>query len=245
MIDLHCHVIPGVDDGAEDLSESVAMCRLAARDGCTALFATPHQRHPSWWNGDRPELERRLTTLRERVGSLLEIHAGGEIRVDSDLLAEIERIPGGQLFPLGRSRYLLIELDRSGLGPDPVPLVHELVVAGWRPILAHPEHFPWLMTEPELLDRLAEAGALFQFTAMSLLGRFGQRPERWSRQLIDSGLAHFVASDAHDRIRRPPGLSEACATIRAGWGDQVARALTVDNPSAVVENRPLPTLVST
>ena len=242
MIDLHCHVIPGVDDGARDLGEAVAMCRMAIADGCTTVFATPHLRHPSWWNGDRGDLERRLAALRMRVGSSLELHAGGEIRADADLLGEVDRLPAGSLLPLGGSRYLLLELDRTGLGPDPAPVIHELCVSGWRPILAHPEHFPWLMQDASLLAQLADAGALFQITAMSLLGGFGARPERWCRALIDEGLAHFVASDAHDTLRRPPGLAAARAHIASHWGEEAARQLTVDNPRAVVENRPLPSL---
>jgi protein-tyrosine phosphatase len=218
------------------------MCRMAAEDGCTGIFATPHLRHPSWWNGDRDDLKRRLATVRSRSGPTLEIHAGGEIRVDSDLLEEVDRLPAGSLIPLGGSSYLLLELDRGGLGPDPVELVHELRVIGWRPILAHPEHFPWLMNDAGLLDRLIDAGALLQVTAMSLLGGFGPRPERWSRRLIDDGLAHFIASDAHDTVRRPPGLRAAREKIRTEWGDELARQLTVDNPLAVVENRPLSAL---
>jgi protein-tyrosine phosphatase len=243
MIDLHCHVLPGVDDGAGDLSEAIAMCRMAAADGCTTLFATPHQRHPAWWNGDRSLLQGRLDALRRQLGSTLELRSGGEIRVDSELLHELDRFPESGLQPLGSSRYLLLELDRTGLGPDPVPLVHELTVAGWRPILAHPEHYPWLMTDRGLLELLVERGTLLQITAMSLLGRFGPRPEQWSRDLLDRGLVHFVASDAHDTVRRPPGLSEAAAAIRREWGDEVARAVTHDNPRAVLENRPLPALV--
>ncbi|HVS62093.1 MAG TPA: CpsB/CapC family capsule biosynthesis tyrosine phosphatase [Thermoanaerobaculia bacterium] len=244
MIDLHSHVIPGVDDGARDLGEAVAMCRMAIADGCTSAFATPHLRHPSWWNGDRSELERRLASVRAHVGPSLELHPGGEIRADANLLDEVDRLPSGSLLSLGGSRYLLIELDRSGMGPDPLPLVHELVLDRWRPILAHPEHFPWLMTDPSLLTQLADAGALFQITAMSLLGGFGPRPERWCRKLIGDGLAHFVASDAHDTVRRPPGLSAARERISSLWGRELARHLTVENPRAVVENRPLPTLTS-
>ncbi|HVS13043.1 MAG TPA: CpsB/CapC family capsule biosynthesis tyrosine phosphatase [Thermoanaerobaculia bacterium] len=243
MIDLHCHVLPGVDDGAGDLSEALAMCRMAAADGCTTVFATPHQRHPAWWNGDRSALQRHLDTLRRQLGSTLDLRSGGEIRVDSELLHDLDRFPDGGLLPLGSSRYLLLELDRTGLGPDPLPLVHELAVAGWRPILAHPEHYPWLMVDRRLLAELVERGALLQITAMSLLGHFGTRPEQWSRELLDRGLVHFVASDAHDTVRRPPGLSAAAAAIRRSWGEEVARALTQDNPRAVLENRPLPALV--
>jgi protein-tyrosine phosphatase len=136
------------------------------------------------------------------------------------------------------SGYLLLELDRWG-GPDEaVHLVHEVTVAGWRPILAHPEMIPWL--DLDLLAHLVALGATSQVTAMSVTGDFCRRPMQDSLRMIEAGLVHFVASDAHDTRRRPPGLRRACLMIAGRWGDDLARRLAVDNPRAVIEDRPLP-----
>ncbi len=241
MIDLHCHILPGVDDGAQSLDEAVAMCRLAARDGCTGMVATPHQRRGEWWNADRAALAALADELQSAVGASFHVYLGGEVHVDSSLLAEVEKLPAdGGILPLAGSRYLLIELDAMGTPKEAIHLVHELVVAGWRPIIAHPEFIPWLAPDPELVARLIALGATAQVTAMSATGDFGRRPQSDVFTLLDAGLVHFVASDSHGVRRRPPGLGRAHRLVAGRWGDETARRLFVDNPRAVVEDRPLP-----
>jgi protein-tyrosine phosphatase len=240
MIDLHCHILPGVDDGAGSLEEATAMCRLAARDGCEAMVATPHQRRGEWWNADRESLAALADELQDAVGPGFRVYLGGEVHVDSELLAEVEKLPAGGVLPLAGSRYLLIELDSLGTARDAIHLVHELSVAGWRPILAHPELIPWLAPDPGLVARLVSLGAATQVTAMSVTGDFGRRPQNDVFSLLDAGLVHFVASDAHGIRHRPPGLGRAHDLIAGRWGEDVARRLVVENPRAVVTDRPLP-----
>jgi len=240
MIDLHCHCLPGIDDGAEDLSESLEMCRMAVADGCEVLLATPHQRHPLWENDHREMLRRLTGEIDRHLAGAPRLLPGAEIRVDSETLAEIDRLPDGELQPLADSRYLLLEFARDGHGPDPVGVIHEVRIAGWRTIIAHPELYPWLWDRPEVINQLLAAGALLQVTAMSVTGEFGRRPQAFCDRLIGDGLAHFVASDAHDVSRRPPGLTRAWRHISERWGEPVARALMCDNPQAVIENRELP-----
>jgi protein-tyrosine phosphatase len=242
MIDIHCHILPGVDDGARDLREAAAMCRMAAADGCEAMVATPHQRRGEWWNDDRERLAALARDLQEVIGPGFKVFLGGEVHVDAHLLAEVERLPdGGGILSLAGSRWLLLEFGSSGTGAEASHLVHELVVAGWRPILAHPEFIPWL--EPDLVARLVSLGAATQVTAMSVTGDFGRRPQQDSLALIQAGLAHFVASDSHGTARRPPGLARAYRTLAGRWGEDLARRLAVDNPRAVIEDRPLPDVV--
>jgi len=244
MIDLHCHILPGVDDGARSFAEAVAMCRLAADDGCEAMVATPHQRRGEWWNADRGQLAALADQLQTQVGPGFRVHLGGEIHVDSEVLDEIEKLPaGGGVLPLAGSRYLLIEFAVAGTETEAVDLIHELAVAGWRPIVAHPEFIPWLAPDRELVARLVALGALTQVTAMSVTGDFGRRPQSDTWALLDAGLVHFLASDSHDTRRRPPGLRRAYDLIAGRWGEQTARRLAADNPRAVVENRPLPEAV--
>lgn len=241
MIDLHCHILPGVDDGAQSLAEAVEMCRLAAADGCEAMVATPHQRRGEWWNSDRGRLAVLAADLQEAVGPGFRVLLGGEIHVDSELLAEVEKLPdGGGILPLAGSHYLLIEFGSAGTPAESLHLIHELVVAGWRPVIAHPELIPWLAPDLELMALLVSRGALTQVTAMSLTGEFGRRPQNDAVALLEAGLVHFVASDSHGVHRRPPGLRRAYRTIAGRWGEEAARRLTHDNPRAVIEDRPLP-----
>ena len=251
MIDLHCHILPGIDDGARTLEEAVEMCRAAAADGCTAMVATPHQRRGSWWNGDRA----RLAELRSAVAAALaqeapelrfEVLAGAEVHVDGQLLAEAEALAafftpdaGEGIVPLAGSRYLLLEFGGGEPPEAAADLVHELVVAGWRPILAHPEHIPWMAGDLAAVERLVALGALCQVTAMSVTGEFGRRAQTDTLRLLDAGLAHFVASDSHGVKRRPPGLSRARRAIAARWGEELAARLCEENPRSVVEDRPL------
>lgn len=238
MIDTHCHLLPGVDDGPPDLDAAVAICRRAAEDGCTAMVATPHLRHELWWNGDRRALETRWRRLREAVGGAPEIHLGGEIAVNSQSVEEMIR--GSEtLLTLAGSRYLLLELDWRGVGPDPEELIHELAVAGRFPVIAHPERIPWLVGDPPLVLRLLELGATLQVTARALSGEMGRAAQAASRALMDAGLVQFIASDAHDLRTRPPGLRATYELVVATWGEPVARRLFEDNPRAVLEDRPL------
>lgn len=247
MIDLHCHVLPGIDDGADDLATAMAMCRMAAADGCTGMVLTPHQRTELWENTDRPHLD----ALRQRVATELtdtaftntlgdfQLYPGGEIRIDAELLGELDRHPATGLMPLADSRYLLLEFDRWATPPDPVELTHELNVTGWVPIYAHPEFIPFLAGDLDLMAHLVDLGALFQLTAGSLTGDYGGDTRDHTHRMMDAGLIQFVASDAHGTQHRPPGLSRARNLLAERWGESTARALTEDHPRAVVEDRPL------
>ncbi len=239
MIDVHLHVLPGIDDGAADFEEAAEMCRVALADGCETLILTPHQRHELWENRDRRALESLCDRLQEKVGESPTLHLGAEIRVDSGLLADLESGPDSGPVALAGSRYLLLELDRQGFGPNPPSLTHELILAGWRPIFAHPEFVPPFAEDPNLVLRLAAMGAYFQITAMSLTGGFGRRARSVCERLLDLECVHFVASDAHGLDRRRPGLGGAYREIERRWGRRKAWELTTANPAAILADRPL------
>lgn len=239
MIDLHLHVLPGIDDGAASYREAQEMCRLAAADGVEVLVATPHQRTPLWDNRDPQALAALRERLQEEVGERPQLLAGAEIRVDSELLDELAGIPENGVLPLAGSRYLLLELGRNDSRADPALVVHETLVAGWIPILAHPEFIPLLCEDLPLMHRLADMGALFQITAMSIGGEFGRYTRDRCAALLDEGLVHFVASDAHGIDWRPPVLSRAHRVVAEGWGEEVAWQLTTGNPGAVIADQRL------
>lgn len=230
-------MLPGVDDGPPDLAEAVAMCRMAAKDGCTVLVATPHQRCARWWNADPERLDALRRALAEAVGPDLDLRLGAEVRADSDLVREVEAHPESGLLPLAGSRTLLVEFDRWGFGPEPEAIVDELLALGWRPLVAHPEFVPQLVRDPDRAARLVASGARLQVTAASVLGRFGPGPESVTHGLLEAGLVHVLASDAHGSTWRPPGLSAARDLVARRWGPEAARLLTEGNPQAVLEDR--------
>lgn len=244
MIDIHSHIFPGIDDGAIDFDQSVEMCLHSAAAGCSAIVATPHQRHPRWMNTDRSELERLLSEIRDRIGPHLELFLGAEIRIGDGLLDDLEDIGHSGLCPLADSSYLLLEFPRHRSNYDPKEVIRSVRRAGWRPIVAHPEFVPGLSDDLSIAEALVEAGALLQLTAMSVTGDFGDRARDCVHTLIDRDLAHFIASDSHDTDWRKPGLKRAWLAVAARWGEDTAVRLTTDNPRAVIENmdlEPLPT----
>jgi len=239
MIDIHTHVLPGLDDGATDLDESVKICRLAARLGCKAMIATPHQRHPVWWNTEPVKLEILLDRVQEQVGDTLSLYLGAEIRVGKGFVHDLEAFETSGLASLAGSDYLLLEFERRQLTVDPVEIVRRVKADGWRPIVAHPEFINAFVEDLSLATALVEAGALMEITAASVTGDFGPEARDCTHALLEARLVHFVASDCHGHRRRPPGLKGATARIEERWGQEYAEELTVDNPRAVIENRPV------
>ena len=240
MIDLHCHILPGVDDGPTTMADAIAMCRLAAEDGCTVMVATPHQRHPSFEVVTRQRLATVCAELAAALATIegprVEVRLGAEVRVDSELLADLEREPS-EVLSLAGGRYLLLELGRSEGELAPEDLVHELKVGGWRPVLAHPEMIPWL--ELGRVAHLVELGAMLQITASAVTNEFGRHPHQRVWQLLDEGLVHFVASDSHSPTWRAPGLAAARGAVERRLGAAVARQIFVDNPARVLADVPL------
>jgi tyrosine-protein phosphatase YwqE len=176
-----------------------AMAWSAPQDG-TRTWPTPHQRHASWPNGDRALLERLLAELRAAVGERApRLELGAEISVDSDLLREVDRLPQGPLVSLAGSRYLLLELPWQPAAEQSRAIVHELLVAGWWPIIAHAERYTWLSDDPAQLIELHDLGAQLQITAMSLTGGFGRKAQTCAEFMLDHGLADLGASDARPR----------------------------------------------
>ena len=239
MIDIHSHLLPGIDDGADSLDEALAMCRIAAQEGCRAMIATPHLRHQYWWNDDRQAIESLHRTLRQAAKDILDVHLGGEIAIHSESCGELEALPHGQLLTLAGSRYVLLEFDRHGLGPDPVDLVHELRVNGFFPIIAHPERVAWLASQDVLLRELVRSGAHLQLTGMSLTGHLGRRLQDLCLEWIEQDLVDFVASDAHQPTIRPPGLALARDMLTRIGGSEMADRILVQNPQAVLDDRPI------
>jgi protein-tyrosine phosphatase len=235
MIDLHAHVLPGLDDGPPTWEESLLMCRQAAEDGITTLVATPHITPGVYANGRdgiaavAGELEGRL----RQAGIPLRIVPAAEIRLDADLLLD-----GDGIVPyLGRDdrqRFVLLHVPpRIELDPA-CDLVYALASRGVTAILAHPERSRQLQEQPDALRELLDAGALSQITAASLIGKFGRSSAAAARQFLDLGLVHAIASDAHSPDHRPPLLSEGVLAAAEIVGMAQARCLVSEAPAAIL-----------
>lgn len=230
MIDLHSHVLPGLDDGAGDLEESLAICAAAAADGIEVLAATPHVRHDY---PTTPEaMERAFEALRA-AGPPIELVRGGELDIE-ELHRPKEEL---QRFALGGSSYLLVETPYVGWPLDLAERLFRLHVQGFGTVLAHPERNLDVQERPELLEPIVAGGVLVQLTAASVDGRLGRRARACARTLLDRRLAHMVASDAHAPDVRAIGLGPAVASLD---DDVLARWLTVDVPRAVLASRKPP-----
>jgi protein-tyrosine phosphatase len=240
MIDLHCHVLPGVDDGPDTIDESVALARAAAEAGTETIVATPHIDHAHGVEvAQIPIAVAALNSGLARRGVPVNVLVGGEIaltRYDELTDADLE------VLGLGGGPYLLIESPYSMQAGDFDALIFEMRMRGHDIVLAHPERCPGFEREPDRLERLVGAGVLCSVTAGSIGGQFGRSVRTFSLDLVQRGLVHNVASDAHDHARRRPGLVDAFASAEEDLPGISAQAewLTRDAPAAILAGRALP-----
>ena len=231
MIDLHSHVLPGLDDGPRTLDEAVEILRAAAAEGVRTLVATPHVRED--YPTEPDEMEAALASLRE-LGDGLDLRGGGEIALD--WIPELERAEL-ERFTLGGSRTVLLEFPYFGWPLDLPEILFRLTAQGFRPVLAHPERNADVIAAPERLRPLVESGTLVQITSASLEGRLGKTFRASALDLVERGLAHVLASDAHTVAIRAYGLRAGAEAID---DPALARWLTRDVPAALLADEKLP-----
>lgn len=234
MIDIHTHLLPGVDDGARDMEQSLEMIRAGIEDGIEAALVTPHVLDPLDEAADREYL-RKFEELRDRVEReqlSLRLFLGSEIMFRFGL----EEIGTLKVTTFnGNGRYFLVEVPAM-MFPDAFEsTMFRLRVEGLVPILAHPDRYPQLIRTPERIHRLVAQEILLQLDAGTLVGPRRSPSFRVARDLIERGMAHFVASDAHDPVRRPFALSRARAVVEGLAGSEMAHRLFVENPRRAIE----------
>jgi Capsular polysaccharide biosynthesis protein len=243
MIDIHNHILPGIDDGPANWDEALELARNAVANGITTVIATPHHAHELYHNpNDLRQVESLTEQLNERLkqaGIPLLVHAGQEIRVHQDLLDRWDEGETGGLITLGQTRYMLIELPSSRVPHGTDDLVYELTLKGIVPIIAHPERNRELANDLNQLKRLIDSGALAQVTAHSLLGMLGNGVEKAAWSMCTQGLIHFVASDAHHATKRSFSLREAYERVQAKMGVQAVEYYT-RNAQLLLNNSPIP-----
>lgn len=235
MIDLHFHLLPGIDDGPPTLDGAAALAAAAAAAGTRTIVATPHVNRT--YRNDAATIAAGLDAVRARIaeeGLPLEILGGAEIAMTMAGAMPSEQLAG---LTLGGGRWLLLECPFAPVASGFDLLVAELQGRGHGVVLAHPERSAVFHRDPELLRRLVGDGALVSITAGSLVGRFGGEVRRFSRQLVSAGLVHNVASDAHNLTSRPPGMGQELEEAELGW---LAEWLTRAVPAAMLADERVP-----
>jgi protein-tyrosine phosphatase len=229
MIDIHCHILPGIDDGSPSWEITAEMCRMAAEDGIRHIVATPHADERFLY--DRSRYEGMLRKLKN-VGCGIKFSLGCDFHFSFDNIEDAVLYP--RRYTIGRSPYLLVEFSDFGSMPAIREGLFRLANSGLKPIITHPERNLALLEAPEKVVELAKDGCLIQVTANSLTGYWGVRSQRMAEMLLKKDAIHVIASDAHDPVNRPPLLSQAFDRVCRLAGQHVAHALFVDNPGAVV-----------
>ncbi|WP_147534477.1 tyrosine-protein phosphatase [Bacillus marasmi] len=217
MIDVHCHILPNVDDGAQTIEESIAMGRAAVEQGITSIIATPHHKNNQYEN-TKPQILAAVAELNQAFqaeGIQLEILPGQEIRIFGEILEDYQR---QEILSLANSNYMLIELPTGQVPRYTEKLLYDLQMEGLVPIIAHPERNQELVQRPDLLYQFVKKGALTQVTAASVCGAFGKKIKHFSHQLIEANLTHFIASDAHNLAGRTFMMRKAFKEIQAKYG---------------------------
>ena len=236
MIDLHSHILPGLDDGARSLDESLDIARAAVADGITAIAGTPHVRDD--YPTAAAAMEERVAELQaelERADVPLEVRPGGEIAIE--WLGELD-VDELRRFGLGGNpRYLLVETPYHGWPLALAGHLASLQTEGITPVLAHPERNAEVQADLQRIVPLVRSGALIQVTAASIDGRVGRRAQACGLELIEYGLAQLIASDAHHASVRAVGMAAAAKVLR---NEPLAAWLTRDVPAAIVANEPIP-----
>jgi protein-tyrosine phosphatase len=235
MVDLHTHVLPGLDDGAGTLEQAFEMVKLAAAKGTTDLVATPHSN--SQFEFDEHRVEEAFRALSALSSGLINVYRG------CDCHLTLQNLEGALANPtkytINRSRYLLVELP-DFLGPSVVwEQLRALIHARICPIITHPERNVSLQLDLNRLKQWVQGGCFIQVTGQAFLGRFGPVARRAVESLMDADMVHFVASDAHDCVDRSPDLSKVYEHVSSRWGRAAARRVLIDNPAAVVSDEPI------
>ena len=235
MIDLHSHILPGIDDGAQNLNISLEMARLAVADGIQTMACTPHI-YPGLYMNDAQGIAAARDALQLELDARnidLRLVIGADVHLVPGLLASLR---GGRVPTLNGSRYVLLEPSHHVAPPQFEESVFQLVAAGYTPVITHPERLTWIETHYDVFVRMIGQGAWMQVTAGALTGLFGPRAKYWGEKFIGEGHTHLLATDAHSNRRRVPCLSEGLAIAQRLLGPTEAARLVLERPQAILDD---------
>ncbi|MBL0156752.1 MAG: exopolysaccharide biosynthesis protein [Bryobacterales bacterium] len=235
MIDIHSHILPGIDDGALSMSETIEMIEIARATGTTALVASPHA--DTQYSYEPERIEELLAEARAQAGPGIALVRGCDFHL---MLSNIEAaLKNPSRYTIGGKCYVLMELSDMLIFPNTGAIWTELEAAGMRIILTHPERNPLLRQRLELIEEWVAQGRYMQVTAQSLLGVFGPKAYEFAVRLLDRGLVHFLASDGHNVRHRPPRLDQGFEWVARKYSPRLAQLLCVEHPRAVLAGEPL------
>ena len=235
MIDLHCHLLPGIDDGAPDREVSLTMARIAVADGITVTACTPHI-YPGLYENTGPAIRQAVVVLQAQLaeaGIPLQLTHGADTHLTPDLVAGLRQ---GRVPSLHDSRYFLLEPPHHVAPPRLTETVFELLAANYVPVITHPERLSWIEDHYATFIEMARQGAWLQVTAGSLTGRFGEAARYWGERLLDEGWVHILATDSHGVDRRPPLLAEGRQAAERWVGAEEAVHLVETRPQGILDN---------
>jgi protein-tyrosine phosphatase len=236
MVDVHCHILPGLDDGPETIEVSLEMAESAIADGITHVVATPHL--SSKYGFDFPRVTELRDELQAKIGGRLLLATGCDFHLNPENLDALRA--DAKRFCINQHDYLLLEFNEYSIPPSMDQTLHEIQLLGLRPVITHPERNAILRVQPERIAKWVRLGCFVQVTAGSLSGIFGPSAQKDAWRWMAEGLVHFVASDAHNTRGRPLKLQPAFELVREQFGEEKARGLFFENPMAAFEGRGLP-----
>jgi protein-tyrosine phosphatase len=235
LIDLHTHILPAIDDGSDSLETSLAMARIAVGDGITVMACTPHiypglyMNHSAGIHAERDKLQTALDTYKIP----LRLVVGADAHLVPELL---EGLKSGRVPTINGSKYFLLEPSHHVAPPHFEQSVFETMAAGFQPVLTHPERLVWIEQHYDTFVALAHRGVWMQITAAAVLGKFGKRARYWSERMLDEGLVHILASDAHTTSMRSPRMAEAVERVASRVGQEEALRQVLGRPQAILDN---------
>lgn len=235
MVDIHSHILWGMDDGARSFEMSLAMAQMAASAGTTDIVGSPHA--DSDYEFQPALIAERKAELQARIGDRLRIHNGCDFHLKYDNIQEALKDP--RKYSINGLGWVLVEFSDMMIFPNTEEIFAQMRNAGMGIIVTHPERNWLLRKDIDRLQRWVDTGAFLQVTGGSLLGVFGADARKFSEELMDRGLVHFLASDAHDLDRRSPKLDDVRAHVVERYGEEYAEALLEAHPRAVIEGRAL------
>ena len=234
FIDIHCHLLPGLDDGPSGFETAASMLEMAAADGIAHIFTTPHFQPGggAYSTNSKEKIISALSSFQSRLNTGVNLYYGSDVRISYDITSRIEN---GEAATLGGTEFFLLELTDHVLVPNVEGLVFNMRKRGLMPIITHPERYAYFLKDMAPLRLMRENGAMVQITALSVTGGFGRSARKLCMGMLEEGMVDFVATDAHNTKGRPPVLSAAYNEIKKEFGDKAAGKIFFENPKMILE----------